>query len=413
MMQQAQNTLHAAFRIVLTGGTLILLTGTHSASAQVPDAQSGIASPSRVEEQIKAPELRRSVSPAVDVRELAIEGAPAGAEKITFVLNDLHIEGATVYTPEQLSRLYADRIGQTISLADLYGIAAQMTRAYRNDGYVLTQVVVPPQTIEGGTARLRVVEGYIDHVNVRLEQGAHPETEQAMNLIRSYAARITTGGALNVRDLERYMLLINDLPGVTVRGVLSPSKTQTGAADLDILVQRDPFDALVGIDNYGTRFLGPVQMTGAASFNSMLGNNERITGQAVIAPDPGNGIELGYLALGYAQPLLPNGLKLELTGNYTATNPGFTLDEFDVRGYSRFLSASLSYPFIRSRATSLYTNVTFDFRNVTTSNNIEDTRKDRIRALRMGARLEHLDTIFGAGLNVFDVEIAQGLDLLG
>jgi hemolysin activation/secretion protein len=412
MMHQAKNILRTTLMAFSTGGALFLLASA-PAHAQVPDAQSGIASPGRVEEQIKTPEFQRNVMPSVQVRELEIQGAPAGAEKIIFVLDRIQIDGATAYTQEDLSRLYQDRIGQKVSLADLYGIAGQMTRKYRNDGYILTQVVVPPQTIQGGTAKLQVVEGYLDHVDVQLEQGARAETEAAMAFVRSYAARITTGSALNVKDLEHYMLLINDLPGVSARGVLAPSKTRPGAADLSIVIQRNPFDAIISADNYGTRFLGPLQFSGAASFNSLFGHNERLTGQAVIAPDTGNGIELGYLALGYAQPLLPNGLKLELNGNYTGTKPGYTLDEFDVRGRSQFFSAGLSYPVIRSRATSLYTNVTFDFRNVTTSNDIEATRKDRIRALRVGARLEHLDTIFGAGVNIFDVEIAQGLDFLG
>lgn len=393
--------------------TAAVLFGSGVATAQNLDAQQGTANPARAAEQIQLRQFDRQVSPNVNVQSAPSANAPAGAEKITFVLNDIRFEGVTVYSEAALRKTFADRLGQTITLADLYAIAAQITASFRNDGYILTQVVVPPQTIDGGVARLQVVEGYIDRVNVALEPEARAENDAAMALIRGHAARISTGRALNVKDLERYMLLINDLPGISARGVLSPSPTRPGAADLNILVARDAFDGLIGIDNYGTRYLGPVQLSGAAAFNSLLGHNERLTAQAVVAPEPGEGFELGYAALGYEQPLLPNGLKMALAGNYTATNPGYTLDEFDVRGYSRLLSATLSYPLIRTRATSLYTSVSFDMRNVNTSNNFEDTRKDRIRALRASTRLEHLDTLFGAGLNVVDVEVSQGLDIFG
>lgn len=390
-----------------------LLTTSAVAQAQVPDAQTGTASPGRVEEQTRLPDLKRSTLPPVDVRQPAPEGAPAGAETINFTLNNLQIDGVTAYTEDALRKVYAGKIGQTISLADLYGIATQLTNKYRNDGYVLTQVVVPPQTIEGGTAKLQVVEGYIYSVNVALEENARVESENAMNLIRGYAGKIATGHALNIKDLERYLLLVNDLPGVSARGVLSPSKTHTGAADLNILVQRDPFEAILAADNYGTKYLGAIQFSGAASANSMLGNNERLTGQAVIAPDPGQPVELAYFAAGYMQPLMTNGLKLDVNASHTITEPGYTLDEFDVKGKSTFFGIGLNYPLIRSRATSLYTTFTFDLRDVDTRNNIEDTRKDRIRAVRGGVRLEHLDGVFGAGLNVLDVEIAQGLDIFG
>lgn len=394
-------------------GMIAVVIACGSANAQVPNAQTGTASPGRVKEQIKSPGFDRDLQAPAEMGGSKIGGAPEGAEKITFVLRAIEIIGANAYSEEKLHALYADRVGQTITLADLYAIAAEMTRKYRNDGYILTQIVVPPQTIDGGVAKLQVVEGYVDRIAVQLEKDARPETEASMSLIRQYAARITTGEALNVKDLERYMLLINDLPGVNARGVLSPSKTKPGAADLTILVSRDPFDGLISIDNYGTRYLGPVQLSGAASFNSLLGNNERLTAQAVVAPDTDDAIELGYVALGYDQPILSNGLRLQFNGSHTITEPGFTLDEFDVHGKSTTFSAGLLYPWLRSRATSIFATASFDLSNVDTRNNIENTRKDRIRALRVGARAEHLDTLFGAGLNVADLEISQGLDFLG
>ncbi len=393
--------------------TVMIVTGTAAYAQAVPDAQVGIASPGRVQQQMPQAILEQPAISPVEVRQAAPEGAPAGSENIKFTLQSVQLDGVTVYTEKQLAALYADRIGQTVSLADIYGIAARMTMKFRNDGYILTQVIIPPQTIESGTVRLQVVEGYIDGVNVNLENGAPKESEAAMAQIRSYAARITNGRALNVKDLERYMLLINDLPGVSARGVLSPSTSQTGAADLNILVLRDPFEAVAGIDNYGTRFLGPLQLSGAASGNSLFGYNERLTGQVVVAPDKGRPLELAYFAGGYVQPLGDSGLKLNINTSYTDTEPGHTLDEFDVKGKSTFLGIGVSYPVIRSRATSLYTSLGMDMRNVDTRNNVEDTRHDRIRAVRGNARLEHLDTLFGAGLNVVDVEIAQGLDMLG
>ncbi|WP_435640266.1 ShlB/FhaC/HecB family hemolysin secretion/activation protein [Micavibrio aeruginosavorus] len=391
-----------------------LMGASAPAYAQVPAAEVGTASPGRVQEQVPKPDFKdRGVMPSVEVDRPQVQAAPAGSENIKFTLNNLRLDGVTAYQESDLRSVYADSVGQTISLADLYGIAAAMTNQYRNDGYILTQVIVPPQTIEGGNVRLQVVEGYLYSVNVALEEGAPAETEAAMELIRGYASRIPAGYALNIADLERYLLFINDLPGVSARGVLSPNATNVGAADLNILVQRDPFEAVVGIDNYGTKYLGAVQFSGAGALNSMLGNNERLTAQAVLAPDPGQPMELAYFAAGYSQPLGTRGLRLDFDASYTKTEPGYTLDEFDVKGNASFLGIELNYPVIRSRNTNLYTMFSFDMRDVDTRNNIEDTRTDNIRALRTGMRLEKLDRVFGAGLNLLDLELAQGLDVLG
>ena len=100
-------------------------------------------------------------------------------------------------------------------------------------------------------------------------------------MIRAYASRISRGGAMNVEHMERQLLLINDLPGLSARTIISPSATTPGAADMLIIVERDPFEALVGINNHGSRFLGPWQGTAAGSLNSILGLNEQITVQTV------------------------------------------------------------------------------------------------------------------------------------
>ena len=349
------------------------------------------------------------VMPQMAVENLLRQKVPANAENIRFVLRDVNVAGATAFSEQELSSVYGDKVGTEISLADVYTIAAQLTNKFRNSGYILTQVVVPPQTIDGGTVRLNVVEGYIDQVVV---EGAGGEHENA--LIREYASKIRTGGALNVRELERYLLLINDLPGVEARSVLSPSRNKAGAADLRVIVTRDPFDAFIGADNYGSRFLGPLQTSAAASLNSFFGLNEKITGQVVLAPQLGEGLELAYFMAAYEQPIGDNGTTFEILGSFTDTDPGWTLDEFHVSGQSQYLRAKVEHPFIRSRAQNLHGRVSFDLRNLQSRNDIEQpSRQDRIRALRVGGRYELMDTLLGVGINSIDLEVARGIDIFG
>ena len=124
------------------------------------------------------------------------------------------------YAPEDIDPLYRGRLGTTVSLADIYDIANALTNKYRNEGYILTQVVVPPQTIENGLVRLQVVEGFVDGITI-----AGEPRESAVKQFRKYADNLRENNILSAQNLERYLLLINDLPGVTARSVLSPSQT--------------------------------------------------------------------------------------------------------------------------------------------------------------------------------------------
>ncbi len=408
-MMKAEDISRFSRRVFATTAVFTLtLIGVSAAQAQVPEAQIDTAGPGRVSEQFREGTIMPEIMPEIEVQELKLIGAPEGAENVRFNLKTIRLSGVSAYTDEELKGVYAGSIGQTITLADLYGIANAMTVKYRNDGYILTQVIVPPQTIESGVARLQVVEGAIDSVSVQGEDGP------ALDLIRSYAANISSNGPLNVKDLERTLLLINDLPGVEARSILSPSPGRTGAADLRIIIKRDPYDALLAIDNYGSRYLGPVQATAAGSLNNpFFDQNERITAQAVIAPDPDIGLEMAYFSLEYEQPVWSYGTMLQIFTSYTHTEPGYTLDQFNVEGKSHFASIQLEHPFIRSRSLNLFGRALFDFRDVDSQNDIEPTRKDRIRALRAGGRLEFLDTLLGVGVNSFDLEFAQGLKVLG
>lgn len=386
---------------------VLCAVGVPYAMAQV-DAATSIADPSQAEQRFRNRDVAPpKAEPNVSVKQAQPIGAPAGAEKVTFTLKGINFDGASVYSDAQLQSIYASEVGKTISLADVYSIANKLTLKYRNDGYILTQVVVPPQEISGGTPTLRVVEGYINNIQLqKSDEGASID----MKNIETYARQISMGGPLNARDLERQMLIINDLPGINARSVLSPSSTP-GAADMLIIVDYDPIDGLVGVDNFGSRYLGPVQVTGAATLNSLLGMNEAISGQLVMAPQ--SWYELGYAAAGYEQPVGPWGTKAHFNASITDTEPGYDLDEFDVEGRSYLLNVGATHPFIRSRTENLYGRLNFDWRRVKSENNIEETRRDRISALRLGGRYEFIDTLIGAAANTFDAEVSKGLNIFG
>lgn len=395
-------------RIFLTSflATSMLIGLPTQAQAQ-NSAQTGTANPARVQEQFSERDFEPRISPQVEVKELRLEGAPENADEITFELRQISFDGVTIYEHEELQKVYEDKLGQTISLSDLYGIAEDLTKKYRNEGYILTRVVVPPQTIDAGLVQLRVVEGYVDNIEIRTDK------ESSADLIREYTNYLK--GPLRSRNLERVLLLINDLPGINARSVLSPSKTKTGAADLLIIVERDRFDADIGINNFGTRFLGPVQTSASASANSIFGFNERLTAQVVVAWDNEEELkELEYGALRYEQPIGKYGTRLIVSGNAASTEPGYTLDELGVKGHTKGYTVAVSHPFVRSRTFNVNTQVSFDYLNLNSKDGLGNpVVEDNIRALRLGGRVEYMDQFLGLSFNTLDLTLSRGIDVFG
>lgn len=404
---------HALRKLTLCAAAALLVytLGTgNTAQAQIPQAAKDIADPSRIDEQFRTPDVDFQVGPSIEVREADVEKAPAGAEKVTLTLKDLQISGASVYTRDYLKSFYADKLGTTVSLADIYAIAARLTKLYRDDDYAISRVVVPVQTIDKktGVIKLEVVEGFINKVTL---QGEDKGVE--FKRIRQYVKKIQGVQPLNIKDLERVLLLINDLPGVEARAIMAQSDNVAKASDLTLVVSRKKWDGLVSYDTHGSRYLGPHQFIGASSFNSWLGLNERVTFQGAYAPDSDFDPELIYGSAYFEQPINKHGSWLKVFLSKTNTKPGFDLERFDVQGNSTYGEIKLVHPIIRTRNFNWYSDLAFDWRNADSENNIELTRKDRIRALRLGTNVEFLDTLFKAGVNTMSLKYSRGLNVFG
>lgn len=338
------------------------------------------------------------------------EALPSGGAGVRLLLNGVVFDGATVYAADELERYARGLVGREVSLAEIYGVADAVTARYRNDGYILSRAIVPPQRIRDGVVRIQVVEGFLDEV--RLEGAA----AGASSLPAAYAEHMRAARPLNAEALERYLLLMNDLPGTVAKGILAPSERTPGAATLTALLERQPVEFVAGVNNRGSRQLGPWQADLDLDLNSALGGDERFNLRA--ARTLGND-ELGYLALAYSQPLGTEGTTLEMSASTARSNPGRAAggDPIGLAGNlqtdSRTWSLGLQHPLLRSRAQNLRLRAAFG------ANDGEQdygdlpgfaSTEDRVRALRLGATYDLLDR--WRGVSLLDVELSQGLDVL-
>ncbi|MBI1216717.1 MAG: ShlB/FhaC/HecB family hemolysin secretion/activation protein [Alphaproteobacteria bacterium] len=382
----------------------LALSLTGAARAAAPNVP-GSAEASRVQGQIAPMQVPGAPEVSAPAPGMGKVNAPEGAGKITFVLKAVTLDGVTVYAPAQLKPFYGAMIGKKISLANIYALAQKLTVKYRNDGYILSQVIIPPQTIEDGAVRLQAVEGFVDKVTVQGGDGK----DRAM--LQRLAQKIAAQKPLNAKTLERYILLMNDMAGVSARAVLSPSAHTAGASDVTVVVKQKPYDVFLQADNRGSRYLGPLQANAGTRLNDAFGLGEGINLQLVSAPDGQPHRELDYAGLSWSQPLDGEGTVLTLGGNVTTTRPGYTLASFDVHGLAHAYNLAISHPFIRSRAENLYCTVKFDYLDSTRNDNLGlGATEDRLRVLRLGATWQVADRLMG--VNTVSAELSRGLPVL-
>ncbi|HEY5210183.1 MAG TPA: POTRA domain-containing protein [Stellaceae bacterium] len=382
------------------------LTSLLCTPADAQPAVPGTAQPGRTPapfQQIPAPLSRGA--PVLVPSAPGPVAPPAGAANARFILRRIEFQGDTVYPQGDLQPLYARLIGQQVTVADVYGVAEAISAKYRNDGYLLSQALVPPQQIRDGIVRIRIVEGYVRRIVISGVPAGQSD------LIRRIAGKITRDRPLRAATIERYLLLINDLAGVTATGALAPARAGIGAADLVVTVSQKTLDGELGFDNRASEYFGNYEAYAGFGVNSLLGEYERFSARFLASTT----YQTHYTDLAFSLPVGTEGLKLQLRGLFGADHPGAALAPFELHDSSYLVSAGGDYPIIRSRLENWRVAASFDVREADSTSDALLTRQDdAIRALRVGTTYDRTDTLTGlSALNLVSVQLSQGLDFLG
>ena len=367
-------------------------------AADVP----GTALPGQIEKQFKPePKIRagqpdRFVFPEMD------QPVPPDAKGIRFKLTRMVIEGATVYSESELLSPYQNLLGSDILLSEIYQIASSLTAKYRNDGYILSRVIVPVQSIEQGEVRLKAIEGYISSVTVEGVDG------HWRKLVESYAEKIKKSRPLKNSVLERYLLLMNDLPGAFARAAIKPSQSEPGASEMTVQFTQQKVQGGLSVDNRGGTLQGPMRIDGDMTLNSVFGLQESTAFRVVSSGDD----KMKYGSITHEEKIGSDGSKLSLSASIVRSTPKEILFvPLNQDTSSESAALTYTYPWIRSRSENLFLRGSFTAYNGKSELfSVEDTR-DRIRAFRVGATYDRADS--WNGINLLDIELSQGINGLG
>lgn len=92
------------------------------------------------------------------------------------VLEGIRLTGAETLSAQELQPIWAELIGEPVGLAELEAVAEEIGAAYRAEGYILSQAVLPAQSVADGIVEIVVVEGFVDRVEIAAEKPRVQET---------------------------------------------------------------------------------------------------------------------------------------------------------------------------------------------------------------------------------------------
>lgn len=382
---------------IFATAAIILLHSSAAYSQSIPSS----SAPGRLEQRFEQPVVPQS-RPEVEFPAPEQAPPPEKAGGIRFRLRELVLDGGTIYPPAELRGLYQELIGREISLLDLYKLRDTITAKYRSDGYVLSLAVIPAQRIASGVVHLALVEGYIG--SVRFEG---PYTDR-FGLLKDYAERIRASRPLRGAVLERYVMLMDDLPGITVHTVLKAAKSGEPGSDLTVAIERKPVAANLALDNRGTASVGPFQIDASVDLNDQFGAFDQTSFRTILTPHVD---ELRYFDLAHTEQIGFDGTTWVVGARRNWSVPGADIRLYDITSTSSTLRTGLAYPLIRSRSETLRLTGDLTLRNSWSHSNGEPLTNDRVRFATLGASWDVSDSWQGS--NLVQAGLSRAFDTLG
>ena len=352
------------------------------------------------------PPVPPSVAPGTG---LTAPATPSAAPAASVPVRDVVIVGATAFTDARMRSLLSELVGPAVPLEKIEQARAALVTLYRSDGFVLT--TVNAQVEPSGELRFNVVEGRI--VEVKLDGDIGPAGVQVLRFLN----HLTEQQPIDNATMERWLLLAQDVPGVTLHAVLRPSADDPGALTLVAQVSRQAVNGLLTVDNRGFRQTGPQEGLVVFDANSFTQFGERT--EASIYHTNGNTQNFGQASTDFF--VGSSGLHVRIYGGYGEAYPSDFLRTIGYEGYTTTFGISGIYPVIRSRQQSLNAIANLDaieteIRTISGSGVESRTSRDSLRVGRLAGEYALEDIVLGgdrSAVNFASVRVSQGLPFLG
>ena len=318
------------------------------------------------------------------------------------------LDGAFKEVEPETNGLLKEFASRRRTVTEIFQLAATIEKVYARQGYVFARVVVPPQSLkDGGTLRLRVVDGVINQIDA---QGIPIQLREiAISRLRTLVNR----KHLKISDLERGLLLAADIPGLSIKSALTAGDQQ-GTTKLIVEGKYSQFNAAASISNDIPYDAGGWRRSFSINENSKLGIGEQAyfsLSSSILDPVPfSKQSQFTSLGIGFQSPVGNDGLSFNPEYSLTKTNLTFDNVQPDVHQSFERAAFRFAYPIERLRTGNL--NLGMALEHIEESNSITSglipVSEDEYWAYRFSIRKQ-----FSVNQNMIDALINQSFGLGG
>ncbi|MGD9603834.1 MAG: POTRA domain-containing protein [Gammaproteobacteria bacterium] len=262
-----------ALFVVLPAGTAFAQAVSNDAGAVQRRALEAVEEQQREQRLREAEEAGRRVP--LEAPAAAGIRIPEALRDYRFALKKVELEASAVLSSAEILEVTARFEGREIAFAELQQLVDALNALYDSKG-VLARAVLPPQRIQDGSVKIRLIEARVADVKVT----ANPSTRASYVLNRVDVPR---GELLALGALRGELVDFNLRNDVNLRASLAPG-TAFGTTDV-ILHAIEParWDAQLAFDNAGAESVGRERVALNLTARSLTGFRDRVSAAGIFS----------------------------------------------------------------------------------------------------------------------------------
>lgn len=356
-------------------GLIFALTG--ALFANVPPNETTIPQLKELErsqENLTRPKL----SPIKNVSSAILKNA----EKISFVFNGVVFSGTSPLTEAEMQSVFKPYLHKKISVSKFQMLVAKLNNKFMAAGFILSKAYIPKQKARAGVIKLNLIAG---HFRKYIIVGNPPANirEKIEHLIKP----VMQEKPMNTKTLEHALFTLNNIPGFSIKSIISPNKKYEHAANLTLITKTLDTFVSAQADNYLNKLDGSVRI-GATfeNYDVFPGGMLAASVSQSINPEVSD-----YMILRSKLPLGKNGDFMQLRYTTLKNKPNYatlnipTGNDENI-GRSKLWQISFTHPIEQTRLYSQ--NIFFELsknKNSLNSETFTNDFEDNISAMKLGS----------------------------
>lgn len=306
---------------------------------------------------------------------------------------------------DQLQAVVRDALGKDLDFNGLQNLADKVSDYLQEKGYFLAHAYLPKQYLTGGVVEIAILAGRLQNVgeSVVIQGGLRIPSQRLLWIAEGTAK---PGEVVRKGDLERAVLLINDIPGISAISNVERG-SEAGEVRLVVNANEGPlFSGELGMDNFGNDYTGSLRGTARFNVNDPLRFGDQLSLSVAAASD----FQMGQVTYGW--PVNYRGLRAAISYGAMSYTIGKGLADLNSSGSSSILGAGVSYPIIRSRFLNLWGSLNYATKTLEDATFGETVRNRDINTWIFGLSGDSYDYLGGGGLFNYSAILTSGnLDL--